>query len=105
MTQVLQIIGISFNLIIIRVSTNNTIESQYTMQTMDRGAQSLPHGGGGGFNLQFATGPDGAARPSDTGYTSTVVPSNASKERGIEFAHGDEESQKAPDSPEMWRVR
>jgi hypothetical protein len=70
-TQVLQIIGISFNLIIIRVSTNNTIESQYTMQTMDRGAQSLPHGGGGGFNLQFATGPDGAARPSDTGYTNS----------------------------------
>jgi hypothetical protein len=102
---VIQIIGISFNLIIIRVSTNNTIESQFTLRTTDRVTQPSQRHDTSGISLQFVTGQDGGKRLSDTGYTSTVAPSNASKEHGVGFAPVDEESQKAPNSSEMWRVR
>jgi hypothetical protein len=102
---VLQIIGISFNLIIIRVSTNNTIDSQYTMRAVDHGTPPSQRQGSGGIGLQFVTGPNDSRCPSITDHTSTSVLSDASKEREIEFVHGDDENQKAPDSPEVCRVR
>jgi hypothetical protein len=102
----MQIIGISFNLIIIRVSTNNTIESQHTMCTIGHGLQfAQRHGASGDSSLRFITGPDGSGSPSYTDYTSATVPSNESKKRMIELAHSDEESQKVPNSPEIWRAR
>ncbi|EIN06466.1 hypothetical protein PUNSTDRAFT_136326 [Punctularia strigosozonata HHB-11173 SS5] len=86
----LQIIGVSFNLIIIRVSNNTTIESQYGTQanTKSNDQRSYP--------LRFVTGTDSrrSGLGSSTQIGTSAVATTSVKERGVEFVQGDEESQK-----------